>query len=62
MLGGQAMESPGTVARGGEGGRTKEEGRGKEDEGKEDEERETREREDEKKGGKPHHKVRLPYL
>ncbi len=55
------MESPGTVARGG-GGRTKEEGRGKEDEGKEDEERETREREDEKKGGKPHHKVRLPYL
>ena len=56
------MESPGTVARGGGGGRTKEEGRGKEDEGKEDEERETREREDEKKGGKPHHKVRLPYL
>ena len=49
-------------AGGGEGGRTKEEGRGKEDEGKEDEERETREREDEKKGGKPHHKVRLPYL
>ena len=30
--------------------------------GKEDEERETRKREDEKKGGKPHHKVRLPYL
>lgn len=55
------MESPGTVTRGG-GGRTKEEERGKEDEGKEDEERETREMEDEKKGGKPHHKVRLPYL
>lgn len=51
MLGGQAMESPGTGAKGGKGGR-----------GKEDEERETRKREDEKKGGKPHHKVRLPYL
>ena len=49
--GGQAMESPGTGAKGGKGGR-----------GKEDEERETRKREDEKKGGKPHHKVRLPYL
>ena len=45
------MESPGTGAKGGKGGR-----------GKEDEERETREMEGEKKGGKPHHKVRLPYL
>ena len=41
------MESPGTGARGGE----------KEDEGKEGVGKE-----DEKKGGKPHHKVRLPYL
>lgn len=38
------------------------EGGGKGGRGKEDEERETRKREDEKKGGKPHHKVRLPYL
>ena len=45
------MESPGTGAKGGKGGRGKG-GRGKGNEGKEDE----------KKGGKPHHKVRLPYL
>ena len=56
MLGGQAMESPGTGAKRGKGGR------GKEDEERRTKERETRKREDEKKGGKPHHKVRLPYL
>ena len=37
-------------------------GGGREDEERRTKERETREREDEKKGGKPHHKVRLPYL
>ena len=45
------MESPGTGAKG-----------GREDGGKEDGGKEDGGREDEKKGGKPHHKVRLPYL
>ena len=45
------MESPGTGAKG-----------GREDGGKEDGGKEEGGREDEKKGGKPHHKVRLPYL